>query len=193
MHARSHIRTVAAGEDGQRASTQERVDNERKDSCPLRGASQCGSRDMLTLARVVRTRTQSPAQNPISLSSHPLYAQSTLSEHERRGHMALSLVRWVLNPLTLVKCGNVLLPLRFVYGVCPIHNDLSPNTAAANDDCSASVDFEPGGAAHQTTGEVAAPPASSMNCQSRRSRRQSGKGPGAVTTAALLHWLPSCL
>ena len=125
-----------------------------------------------------------------SLSSHPLYAQSTLSEHERRGHMALSLVRWVKS---LVKCGTMLLPLRFVYGVCPIHNDLSPNTAAANDDCSASVDFEPGGAAHQTTGEVAAPPASSMNCQSRRSRRQSGKGPGAVTTAALLHWLPSCL
>ena len=93
MHARSHIRTVAAGEVGQRASTQERVENERKDSCPLRGASQCGSRDMLTLARVVRTRTQSPAQNPCPAirCMRKAHCQSMRDEATWHCHV----VRWV--------------------------------------------------------------------------------------------------
>ena len=48
------MRTVAAGEDGQAASKRERVANQRKDACPLRGSKERGQADVRKLAGLVQ-------------------------------------------------------------------------------------------------------------------------------------------
>ena len=60
---------------------------------------------------------------------------------------------------------------------CRLTAELRLKQAPANNACSASVDVEPDGAATQAVGEVAAPPARPMDCQSPQRRRQTHRHP----------------
>ena len=59
------MRTVAAGADGQAASKRERVENERKDACPLRSSKERGQADVRKLAGLVQLHAQCPLQQSI--------------------------------------------------------------------------------------------------------------------------------